>query len=214
MQGSIYDWVRYHRLHHQTFKTSDDPYYSEKDFLHAQVFAHIRNLSEKQEYLLKQVDMNDLEEDQIVMFQKRYALCSQVTHNYDDLSSHLNVFFVCFIFADSIGFSTSFSLYCCQSTHHWNIGTIQFKRHFSLRSHCAIWSYWMCRGWSRRPTMYGAWTKNTSHPTRIWYSWWPKAIGHNIIIYCRSTIKRANLEIMVSEIYCLIGRARISLIYM
>lgn len=71
-QGSIYDWVKYHRLHHQTFKTVDDPYYSEKDFLHAQVFAHIRNLSEKQEHLLKQVDMKDLEEDQIVMFQKRY----------------------------------------------------------------------------------------------------------------------------------------------
>lgn len=73
LQGSIYDWVKYHRLHHQTFKTADDPYYSEKDFLHAQVFAHIRNLSEKQEYLLKNVDMKDLEEDKIVMFQKRFV---------------------------------------------------------------------------------------------------------------------------------------------
>ncbi|XP_055324506.1 acyl-CoA Delta-9 desaturase [Sitodiplosis mosellana] len=71
-QGSIYDWVQYHRLHHRTFKTSDDPYYSEKDFLHAQVFAHIRNLSPKQEYLLKQVDMKDLEADKIVMFQKKF----------------------------------------------------------------------------------------------------------------------------------------------
>lgn len=71
-QGSIYEWVRYHRLHHQTFKTSDDPYYSEKDFVHAQVFAHVRNLSPRQEYLLKQVDMKDLESDKIVMFQKKF----------------------------------------------------------------------------------------------------------------------------------------------
>lgn len=72
-KGSIYDWVRYHRLHHQTFKTADDPYYSEKDFLHAQVFAHIRSLSPKQEQMLKNIDMKDLEEDQIVMFQKKYV---------------------------------------------------------------------------------------------------------------------------------------------
>lgn len=73
LQGSIYDWVQYHRLHHRTFKTADDPYYSEKDFLHAQVFAHIRSLSPKQEYLLKQIDMKDLESDKIVMFQKKYV---------------------------------------------------------------------------------------------------------------------------------------------
>lgn len=70
-KGSIYDWVKYHRLHHQTFRTVDDPFYSDKDFLHAQVFAHIRSASEKQEHLLKEVDMKDLEEDSIVMFQKR-----------------------------------------------------------------------------------------------------------------------------------------------
>lgn len=72
----MYDWVQYHRLHHRTFKTADDPYYSEKDFLHAQVFAHIRSLSPKQEHLLSQVDMKDLEADKIVMFQKKYVLLS------------------------------------------------------------------------------------------------------------------------------------------
>lgn len=70
-QGSIYDWVRIHRLHHQTFKTSDDPFYSDKDFLHAQVFAHIRKLSPRQEKLLETVNMKDIEEDGLVMFQKR-----------------------------------------------------------------------------------------------------------------------------------------------
>jgi fatty-acid desaturase len=70
-QGSIYDWVKIHRLHHQTFKTSDDPFYSDKDFLHAQVFSHIRKLSPRQEKLLETIDMKDIEEDGIVMFQKR-----------------------------------------------------------------------------------------------------------------------------------------------
>lgn len=60
-------------MHHRTFKTSDDPYYSEKDFLHAQVFAHVRSLSPRQEFLLKQVDMKDLDSDKIVMFQKKWV---------------------------------------------------------------------------------------------------------------------------------------------
>lgn len=91
-QGSIYDWVQYHRLHHRTFKTADDPYYSEKDFLHAQVFAHIRSLSPKQEYLLKQVDMKDLESDKIIMFQKKYVFCDFT----------LTILFFCIIFSIAI----------------------------------------------------------------------------------------------------------------
>ncbi|XP_058453885.1 acyl-CoA Delta-9 desaturase-like [Malaya genurostris] len=71
-QGSIYDWVRMHRLHHEQFRNADDPYYSDKDFLHAQVFANIRKLSPRQEKLLQNIDMSDLEEDGIVMFQKRF----------------------------------------------------------------------------------------------------------------------------------------------
>lgn len=70
-QGSIYDWVKLHRMHHQTFKTADDPYYSDKEFLDAQVFAQIRSLSENQKQLLKHVEVKDLEMDAIVMFQKR-----------------------------------------------------------------------------------------------------------------------------------------------
>lgn len=73
-KGSIYEWVRLHRLHHQTFKTAEDPFYSDKDFLNAQVFAHVRKLSPRQEKLLQSVDMKDIEDDSIVMFQKRYEL--------------------------------------------------------------------------------------------------------------------------------------------
>uniref|UniRef100_A0A182PAC8 Fatty acid desaturase domain-containing protein n=1 Tax=Anopheles epiroticus TaxID=199890 RepID=A0A182PAC8_9DIPT len=71
-QGSIYDWVRMHRLHHEKFRTVDDPYYSDKNFLHAQVFANIRKLSPRQEELLEAVDMSDIEADSIVMFQRRF----------------------------------------------------------------------------------------------------------------------------------------------
>lgn len=72
-QGSIYEWVRHHRLHHKTFKTADDPYYSDKDILHSQVFAQIRTLSVKQQQLLEEIDMSDIEADKIVMFQKKWV---------------------------------------------------------------------------------------------------------------------------------------------
>jgi len=71
-QGSIYDWVKVHRLHHSTFKTDDDPFYSNINFLHAQILAHIRKTSPRQDELLKSVDVKDLEEDRIIMFQKRF----------------------------------------------------------------------------------------------------------------------------------------------
>lgn len=70
--GSIYDWVRSHRLHHIAFKTADDPFYSDKDFVSSQVFAHIRKLSARQEKMLEKIDMKDVEEDGVVMFQKRF----------------------------------------------------------------------------------------------------------------------------------------------
>lgn len=61
-----------HRLHHSTFKTADDPFYSDGTFLDAQVFSHIRKLSARQEAMLGDVDVTDLEADSIVMFQSRF----------------------------------------------------------------------------------------------------------------------------------------------
>lgn len=63
--------MKKHRLHHETFRTANDPYYSEKEFVDAQVFAQIRSLSPLQEEMLNNIDMKDLEEDKVVMFQKR-----------------------------------------------------------------------------------------------------------------------------------------------
>ncbi|XP_055921685.1 acyl-CoA Delta-9 desaturase isoform X2 [Eupeodes corollae] len=71
-QGPIYNWVRAHRLHHQKFRTADDPYYSSTDFFSAQVRAQIESLTPEQEKLLATVDMSDLEADKVVMFQKKF----------------------------------------------------------------------------------------------------------------------------------------------
>lgn len=70
-QGSIYNWVRLHRLHHKKFGTPEDPLYSAKDFFSAHVRAQLENLSPQQEKDLEEIDMKDMEEDKIVMFQKR-----------------------------------------------------------------------------------------------------------------------------------------------
>uniref|UniRef100_A0A1A9WPD6 Fatty acid desaturase domain-containing protein n=1 Tax=Glossina brevipalpis TaxID=37001 RepID=A0A1A9WPD6_9MUSC len=71
-QGSIYNWVRLHRLHHEKFEQAEDPYYSNRDFLRAQVYAQVLSRTDEQEALLAKIDMSDLEEDKIVMFQKRF----------------------------------------------------------------------------------------------------------------------------------------------
>lgn len=70
-QGSIYEWVRYHRLHHAHFETDGDPYDHNKGFLYAHFIARFRLLSEYQTKLLEKIDMTDLENDGIVMFQKK-----------------------------------------------------------------------------------------------------------------------------------------------
>ncbi|CAH2108165.1 unnamed protein product [Euphydryas editha] len=71
-QGSIYDWVQNHRFHHAYFKTDLDPYDCRKGFLYAHFITRIRKLSEYQEALKNSIDMSDLEEDSVVMFQKRF----------------------------------------------------------------------------------------------------------------------------------------------
>ncbi|XP_065371302.1 acyl-CoA Delta-9 desaturase [Calliphora vicina] len=71
-QGSIYNWVRAHRLHHEKFRKNEDPYFSNRDFMSAHVYAQLLNYHPEQEALLEKVDMSDLEKDGVVMFQKRF----------------------------------------------------------------------------------------------------------------------------------------------
>lgn len=70
-QGSIYNWVLEHRLHHERRGTALDPFDPRRGFL----FAHLNNKLVKPqpelEEVRKTVDMSDLEQDAFVMFQKR-----------------------------------------------------------------------------------------------------------------------------------------------
>ncbi|XP_026752307.2 acyl-CoA Delta-9 desaturase isoform X2 [Galleria mellonella] len=70
--GSIYDWVQYHRLHHQLFATEDDPCDYNKGFLYGHIITRMRKLSPHQEKVRESIDMSDLEKDTIVMFQKSF----------------------------------------------------------------------------------------------------------------------------------------------
>lgn len=70
-QGSIYDWVRYHRLHHAYHGTDGDPYDYNKGFWYAHILTRMRKLSPYQNKLKEQIDMSDLEKDSVVMFQKK-----------------------------------------------------------------------------------------------------------------------------------------------
>ncbi|CAG4985922.1 unnamed protein product [Colias eurytheme] len=71
-QGSIYDWVQQHRLHHAHFKTDGDPFDNSHGFLYAHFLTRLRKLSEYQIALKNSIDMSDIEKDCVVMFQKRF----------------------------------------------------------------------------------------------------------------------------------------------
>ena len=72
IQDSIYHWSRDHRLHHKYSDTDADPYNSSNGFF----FSHMGWLMvKKNEHVIekgKTINMNDLENDKIVMFQKKY----------------------------------------------------------------------------------------------------------------------------------------------
>ncbi|XP_041984720.1 acyl-CoA Delta-9 desaturase [Aricia agestis] len=70
--GSIYDWVQHHRLHHATFKTDNDPHDCRKGFLYAHLLTRMQKLSPQQEAIKQTINMSDLENDSVVMFQKKF----------------------------------------------------------------------------------------------------------------------------------------------
>ncbi|XP_030750839.1 acyl-CoA Delta(11) desaturase [Sitophilus oryzae] len=70
--GTIYGWVRWHRLHHKHFKTELDPFNPKRGFFYSHYTGWTRKLSPAQEKVLEEIDFSDLENDKIVMFQKRW----------------------------------------------------------------------------------------------------------------------------------------------
>ncbi|KAF6213876.1 hypothetical protein GE061_011601 [Apolygus lucorum] len=73
-QNSIYEWVRDHRVHHKFVDTDADPHNSARGFF----FSHMGWLMVKKHPDVKRkgklIDMSDLENDPIVMFQHKYYL--------------------------------------------------------------------------------------------------------------------------------------------
>ncbi|ODM96417.1 Acyl-CoA Delta(11) desaturase [Orchesella cincta] len=73
-QNHIYEWCRDHRVHHKFAETHADPHNAKRGFF----FSHMGWLLCKKHEAVKvkgkSVDMSDLEQDPIVMFQKKYYL--------------------------------------------------------------------------------------------------------------------------------------------
>lgn len=70
-QNHIYEWVRDHRVHHKFVDTNADPHNSQRGFF----FSHIGwlMLRKHRDVVVKgkTVDMSDLEEDWVVVWQRR-----------------------------------------------------------------------------------------------------------------------------------------------
>ena len=67
-QGSIYHWVRDHRLHHQYSDTPQDPHSIGRGFF----YAHMGWLFETKSHRTDLPNLDDLKADRVVMFQKRF----------------------------------------------------------------------------------------------------------------------------------------------
>lgn len=72
-QNDIYDWARNHRVHHKFMDTNADPHSSKRGFF----FSHIGWLLVRKHPDVKTkgktLDISDLEQDAIVMWQHKYV---------------------------------------------------------------------------------------------------------------------------------------------
>lgn len=71
LKGSLYDWVVEHRLHHTHFGTEKDRFNPNRGFLFAYFTNRLMSGHPDYEKLLKTVEVKDLLQDPIVMWQKR-----------------------------------------------------------------------------------------------------------------------------------------------
>lgn len=99
-QNSIHEWVRDHRVHHKYTDTNADPHNAKRGFF----FSHMGWLVLRKHPDVKtkgaNISMADLEEDQIVMFQKKLeAFDFRLQHRND------SQLWFCFTFVQQILFS-------------------------------------------------------------------------------------------------------------
>jgi len=110
-QGSIYHWVRDHRAHHKYSDTDRDPHNSQNGFW----YSHVGWLLVKKDPEVvragKSVDMRDIDEDPVVMFQK-------------NLHPYLGFIF-CFL-------CPTFDIYYSFGETPWNSICISFLRYCTL----------------------------------------------------------------------------------
>ena len=70
-QGSIYHWVRDHRMHHRHTDTELDPHSIEYGFVYSHIGWLFYRYTDKFKEAAREIDMTDMENDSIVMFQHR-----------------------------------------------------------------------------------------------------------------------------------------------
>ncbi|KAJ7319188.1 hypothetical protein OS493_036477 [Desmophyllum pertusum] len=123
-QKDIFEWARDHRVHHKYSETDADPHNATRGFF----FSHVGWLLVKKHPDViakgKQLDLSDLYEDKIVMFQRRhYKLLSKlftvimpiVVPWYLWNESVWNGFFICFAFRYAFTLNTT---WCVNSFAH------------------------------------------------------------------------------------------------
>jgi stearoyl-CoA desaturase (Delta-9 desaturase) len=78
-QGSIYHWVRDHRMHHRYTDSELDPHSIQYGFWYSHMGWLFFKKNQQLRDAAKKIDMSDLEQDSIVMFQKRnYTVLSNL----------------------------------------------------------------------------------------------------------------------------------------
>ncbi len=78
-QGSIYHWVRDHRMHHRYTDSDLDPHSIQYGFWYSHIGWLLFQKNQELRDAAKKIHMSDIEQDSIVMFQKRnYTILSNL----------------------------------------------------------------------------------------------------------------------------------------
>lgn len=72
VQNDLIEWCRDHRLHHKTSETDADPHNSNRGWFFAHIGWLLQRKHPKVLEMGKKLDLSDLYEDEVLMFQKRY----------------------------------------------------------------------------------------------------------------------------------------------
>lgn len=129
-ENHVYEWARDHRVHHKYSETNADPHNAKRGFF----FSHVGwLLCRKHPDVIekgKGIDLKDLEEDKLLMFQKKYYM--------------LLMPFFCFVFP------TVIPVYCWGETwtNSWFVATM-FRYTFTLNMTWLVNS--AAHMWGQRP---------------------------------------------------------------